>query len=158
MSDNWVAVTEGYEVSSTGYVRSVPRVIKRSDGRTRVIRGGVLKPSLDSNGYPYVNVGGKRVRVHRLVAQAFLGECPDGQVVCHRDGDPANNSVNNLYYGTYRENMLDIVRHGRNRNAEKTHCLRGHPLIGPNLRNRPGKGRECLACHRSWEAIKKEKL
>ena len=45
---------------------------------------------------------------------------------------------------------------GRNHNASKTHCVRGHLLAEPNLRNR-GKGRECLACHRGWEKIKKEK-
>lgn len=33
------------------------------------------------------------------------------------------------------------------KNREKTHCIRGHPLSGDNL-NRTKTGRECIACRR----------
>lgn len=146
MNEEWRAVPghPNYRVSSQG-------VVRHQDGQP-------LSAPKDNNGYPYVNLGGKRIRIHRLVTAAFLGDPSEGTVVRHLDGNPANNCIENLEYGTFRENMLDIVRHGRNVNANKTHCKRGHLLAEPNLRNRPGRnGRECLACHRSWESIKKEK-
>lgn len=51
--------------------------------------------------------------VHKLVALAFLGPCPDGQEVRHLDGDPLNNRVDNLEYGSRTENILDVYRIGR---------------------------------------------
>jgi hypothetical protein len=48
-----------------------------------------------------------------LVALAFLGPCPDGQEVRHLDGDPLNNRVDNLEYGSRTENILDVYRIGR---------------------------------------------
>ena len=36
-----------------------------------------------------------------LVATAFLGPCPEHHVVRERDGDPANCTLANLYYGTH---------------------------------------------------------
>ena len=54
--------------------------------------------------------------VHTLVAQAFIGERPSPEhEVLHNDGDPWNNSVSNLRYGTTRENAQDRERHRRQR-------------------------------------------
>lgn len=50
--------------------------------------------------------------VHRLIYRLFVGEIPEGLYICHKDGNPANNAVENLYAGTQKENMLDTVRHG----------------------------------------------
>ena len=41
--------------------------------------------------------------VHRLVAQAFLGESE--LTVNHIDGDKSNNNLSNLEYATYSENI-----------------------------------------------------
>lgn len=45
--------------------------------------------------------------VHRLVAWAFLGPQPPEAFVRHVDGDPSNNRLNNLAYGTPWENIQD---------------------------------------------------
>lgn len=50
--------------------------------------------------------------VHRLVYRVFIGEVPDGLVICHKDGNPSNNSLDNLYAGTVSDNARDTVRHG----------------------------------------------
>jgi len=47
------------------------------------------------------------------VTEAFIGPYPPGQETRHLDGDPLNNSVGNLCYGTRAENMQDRVRHKR---------------------------------------------
>lgn len=58
--------------------------------------------------------GGKRTtkQVHRLVAEAWIGPCPNGQEVCHGEGGQLDNSVSNLRYGTRSDNGLDKRRDG----------------------------------------------
>ena len=67
-----------------------------------------LKPSPQRNGYLNVSVSvdnrQKRVRVHRLVAEAFLGPGPKGHDVCHLNHDRTDNRPENLKYGTRSEN------------------------------------------------------
>jgi hypothetical protein len=76
----------------------------------------VLKPATKGNGRQHLclRLDGKTVTfdVHVLVAEAFLGPRPDGQEVCHIDGNPSNNQSCNLRYGTHRENEADKREHG----------------------------------------------
>jgi hypothetical protein len=67
-----------------------------------------LKTPEDEWGYPMVGVDGKTIKVHRLIALAFLGPRPfPSAVVRHLDGNPKNNSARNLAYGSASENVLD---------------------------------------------------
>jgi len=50
--------------------------------------------------------------VHRLVAEAFIGPCPIGLEVNHKDGDKMNNVAENLEYMTRRENAQHAARMG----------------------------------------------
>lgn len=143
-----------YEVSPAGQVRSVPR-----RGKTR---GMILKPKprKQRSGHLLLNLRRdgvmKTKTVHRIVAAAFLGPCPDGLQVRHVDGDPTNNAVTNLAYGTSSENRLDSVRHGTHNHARKTTCKNGHPFDGHN-----GRNRTCSICQKrtqnaSYQRRKKE--
>jgi hypothetical protein len=55
---------------------------------------------------------GAYARVHQLVAEAFIGKCPPGQLVRHLNGDPSINADWNLAYGTSRQNYEDSIKHG----------------------------------------------
>ena len=47
------------------------------------------------------------------MALTFIGERPTGiYCVRHLDGNPSNNTLANLSYGTYLENEHDKVEHG----------------------------------------------
>lgn len=59
--------------------------------------------------------------VHRLVAAAFLGPCPAGQEVMHKDDNPGNARLDNLSYGTHLENVRDAVAKGRIIDGEEHH-------------------------------------
>lgn len=109
-----------YEVSSSARVR------RKSTGR-------FLSASPNGSGYlkTSVCVEGNEitVSVHRLVAEAFHGPCPDGYVVNHIDGNKRNNVPENLEYVTPRENSLHAARaglapsgkrHGRSTKPERT--------------------------------------
>ena len=67
----------------------------------------------------YMNVGiilptGKpgSIGVHRLVADAFHGKCPEGLQVRHLNRNPKDNRPENLKYGTTKENANDRIGHG----------------------------------------------
>lgn len=55
--------------------------------------------------------------VHRLVLETFVGPMPQGLQVRHLDGDPKNNHLVNLAYGSAKENAADRDRHGRTFNG-----------------------------------------
>jgi hypothetical protein len=57
------------------------------------------------NGYRYAAWGKKKYRVHSLIAQAFLGDRPDGLDVDHIDGKKDNNDPSNLRYVTKEQNL-----------------------------------------------------
>lgn len=79
-----------------------------------------LKPGLQgTKGKQYLHVGlttadGRRrsITVHRLVALAFHGPCPDGQECRHLNGDKLDNTKDNLAWGTQLQNREDALRHG----------------------------------------------
>ena len=71
-----------------------------------------------SNGYPCVGLrrDGRTivVTVHVLVLSAFVGPRPDpSHHGRHLDGNPRNNKLSNLAWGTPSENVGDMLRHGR---------------------------------------------
>jgi hypothetical protein len=163
MTETWRPAdgAEGrYEVSNLGRVRSLDRVVTYSDGRRYRYAGAILNPTADSNGYPTVKIGAvgkpRTRRVHELVATAFLGPRPPGTEVCHEDGNPGNNRSANLHFGTHRENMRDMSRHGTS-HAARTHCIHGHRLVAPNLDPKAAQEgrRQCRACSRARKEVRK---
>src|SRR5690554_7339922 len=89
-----------YFVSDCGSVYRGGRRLKQARGKS-------------GNGYPQVSLCKQGLRrtcsVHRLVAEAFI-ENPDGKAtVNHKDGNKLNNSVSNLEWATYSENLQHAV-------------------------------------------------
>ena len=73
-----------------------------------VERDYVYKQDCNSDGYLTVRVRHVRTTVHRLVAQAFLGERPEGMVIDHIDRDKTNNHISNLRYCSLSENSKNV--------------------------------------------------
>lgn len=144
-----------YEVSNQGRVRSVRRVIDMNGEYEMTRRGKMIATSPNDSGHLILRLyrGGVRkgMQVHRLVAQAFLPNPDSAPVVCHRNGNPADNRAENLYWGTMADNMQDSLRHGTHGMAKKTHCVRGHEFTSENIYLLPGteKPRHCRACRRA---------
>lgn len=109
-----------YQVSSSGEVRSLTRMVPTSYGAERVNVGRVMSQSSDKVGRRGVNLLGQNERVHRLVLEAFVGPCPAGMECRHLNGNCADNRVENLAWGTHAENCADMIRHGTSTKGERS--------------------------------------
>ena len=152
LNEQWKSVPgyEGiYEVSDQGRVRSLDRIDASGNRR----RGQDRKPVTKASGYLKVDLckDGRESApsVHRLVLTAFVGPAPDGMETCHNDGNPTNNALSNLRWGTHSANISDQVAHGTHREARKAQCHRGHAYDDANTRVRSNGKRACRACCRS---------
>ena len=117
MTETWRAVAgyEGsYEVSDEGRVRSWVRVVASRFGRTRKPRGKELKPYFDRDGYSVarlsVNGNWRLLKVHHLVAEAFIGLRPVGLQINHKNGMRDDNHPRNLEWVTASQNTQHSYR------------------------------------------------
>lgn len=105
-----------YQVSDSGQIKRI------KSGKSTVV-GKILQPGVDRLGYSFVILSMEGIKtqmyIHKLVMQAFVGDCPDGYEVRHMDGNPSNNNLNNLRYGTHSQNMLDKNKHSTGNRGEK---------------------------------------
>ncbi len=76
-------------------------------GRCRDSSGRLTYGSLHASGYRLAHIHGHGFLVHRVVAFAFLGPPTEFSAwyVHHRDGDAANNRLDNLMYVTHSQNV-----------------------------------------------------
>lgn len=89
---------EDYSITDDGkvfsYKSSKPREMKQQEVRK------YKYVVLSDNGNNY------NKRVHRLVAENFIGDCPIDKVVNHKNGNSIDNRLDNLEYINIRENVL----------------------------------------------------
>lgn len=162
--EHWLDIAgyEGfYQISDQGRVRSVSRRVQHGNGELQIKSRFLSLQTMIRGGYAscvlYRFGAGENARVHILVAVAFIGPRPKGQIIRHLDGNPKNNRVSNLAWGTQSENLFDTVRHGRHRGANKTQCKLAHLLTEPNLVPSVFKEgrRSCLACSRARSEVQR---
>ena len=107
----WKSLKEfpNYQFSDTGLVK----------------KGGEFVKIQLSSRYPRVTLQNdfesKRVTIHRVVAELFIGPCPAGQIVRHLDDNRENNNISNLAYGTDYDNKQDAVRNGKIKKGDEHH-------------------------------------
>lgn len=103
-----------YQFSNTGHVKKFgrpARVHLNAGYPTIILSNGLIK---------------KRIRVHHVVAELFIGPRPEGLLVRHLDDDKENNCVSNLAYGTHYDNSQDAIRNGKTARGERSGA-RTHP-------------------------------
>ncbi len=89
-----------YTVNTAGEVKRLGKVV----GRT------------GKNGYSIINLrykGARRTcKAHTLVLETFVSKRPEGMECRHLNGNPADNRLDNLCWGTSLENAKDKQVHG----------------------------------------------
>lgn len=98
-----------YSISNLGRIK---RILNSSETNSE----GILKLQINPYGYSQITLcknGHRRtLKLHRLVLESFIGNCPNGMECCHMDGNKQNNQLTNLRWGTKSENAQDAIRHG----------------------------------------------
>lgn len=109
MKDN-ISDFPGYYVTVDG------KVYSRKNNRHGYLKDyHLLKTKYTKHdGRPYVTLRNPKLgirrlaKVHRLVALAYIPNPENKPCVCHKDNNPLNNHVDNLYWGTQAESMSQM--------------------------------------------------
>ena len=108
-----------YEVNELGKVRSVNRIVEIKDGSIRKYDGKELKLQMDKGGYAMVRLSKngvyKMMKVHRLVADAFLPNPDNLPQIHHKNHETTDNRVENLKWVTSAEQIDDHWREARSK-------------------------------------------
>lgn len=116
MSEVTYRILDGFPDFRVGDDGSIWSCCRSPSGQWRRLSG-----TKNKRGYleTWVANGGGRRLVHHLVLEAFVGPKPDGAECRHLDGDPLNNALTNLAWGTPQENAEDRVRHGTTNRGQR---------------------------------------
>jgi hypothetical protein len=113
--EKWLDVY-GYEglymISNYGKVRSLEKIVDY--GKKKAVRPEkILKTRISKDGYEYCilsdNKNKKTLKIHRLVAIAFIENPDSKKTVNHIDGNKLNNNSSNLEWNTHRENTMHAI-------------------------------------------------
>ena len=128
-----------YEVSNMGNVRSLSRTqsfMRFGAEVLRKMKGRVLSPGTNVQGYPVVILGKNGVkytaRVHKVVANAFVSGHRPGLVVDHKNDIKSDCRASNLHWFTSSQN--NIKSRANRTGARRLFSASTIPLIEELLR------------------------
>lgn len=97
-----------YQVSNLGCIKSLERIVKRPQHGAYSVSDRIRSSSV-RNGYLQIilSANGKKTSysIHRLVAELFIPNPDNKPCVNHKNGIRNDNSVENLEWCSYSENM-----------------------------------------------------
>jgi hypothetical protein len=150
-----------YQVSNYGNVKSLERVVVRSNGSKMYIKEKLLNKRLNDRGYIEIKLSknGKSgyAKLHRLVAQAFIPNPENKPQVNHKDTDKENNHVDNLEWNTHSENQKHAHANGLyDRSGEANSCNKVSEQDVIEIRTRKASGEKLGKVYESYkESISK---
>lgn len=86
-------------------------------------RNKIIKTQTDKDGYNFVQVWKcskpKKLKIHRLIAEYFIGNPDNKPQVNHINGIKNDNRINNLEWVSASENVRHAFNNGLNKNTER---------------------------------------
>ena len=146
-----------YKVSNFGRVFSLTRV--RNNGGN-IYKGRMLRIATDKLGYRHATLldgfgGYKRIKVHRLVALAFIPNTQNKPQIDHIDCNPSNNNVNNLRWVTPKENQNNPnTLQKRSILLSKSNNPMAIPVYGINIKTEERVDFDCMECAGEFLGVK----
>lgn len=129
-----VAGKPGYAVTDTGDVYGCRvgghGVMYRSEWRLLKQKRRKPMPHLEVR----LGKGDPGTLVHRLVLETFIGPCPDGMECRHLNGDPTDNRLSNLVWGTHGDNQRDRHTHRTTPQGDTHGCSKLSEIVVRELR------------------------
>jgi hypothetical protein len=114
--------------------------------------------SIDEKGYGRITLGSRAdgtrrpERVHRASWELFRGSIPPGMTIDHLCRNRRCFNPEHLRVCTAVENTMAVGSEAIPAKwAARTHCPKGHPLSGANVRIRAGGARECKTCFNEYK-------
>jgi hypothetical protein len=121
----------GYRIDSEGRIWSCWSM-KGNNGKTHIMSNQWKERSPSQNNFGYWGLqlfkNGKYYHkyIHRLLAESFILKIKNKPLVLHKNGNHLDNSLQNLYWGDYKDNSQDAINHGTHpgfkTKGEKVHC------------------------------------
>lgn len=107
----------------------------------------------DRHGYGSVTINYKRHKAHRLAFELLKGPLIVGMSLDHLCRNPSCVNPDHLEQVTQLENVRrgDAMWVNGLRNAQKTHCKKGHAYTADNTYRPKNGGRACRKCQSIWQ-------
>ena len=146
-----------YKVSNFGRVFSLTRV---RNNWGNIYKGRMLRIATDKLGYRHATLldgfgGYKRIKVHRLVALAFIPNTQNKPQIDHIDCNPSNNNVNNLRWVTPKENQNNPnTLQKRSILLSKSNNPMAIPVYGINIKTEERVDFDCMECAGEFLGVK----
>ena len=120
-----------YEVSNFGNIRSLDRTIttqRKGTKYTKTIKGIILTPQKDKDGYLVIHMrdaskGKDRLlKMHRLVAEAFILNPNNYKCIDHINGIRHDNRASNLRWCTVKQNAnFELAHNNRSKSIKESY-------------------------------------
>ena len=106
-----------YSASTLGRIKSNDKYLTYLDGRKYFVKGRILTPCKMSSGYLKIttsnNLEKKQLSVSRIVATLFIPNPNKLKCVCHKNDNRTDNCIDNLFWGSHKDNTYDMIKKGR---------------------------------------------
>ena len=116
--------------------------------------------SRNSKGYGLFQANKQRFVASRFAYQSWIGEIPEGLLVCHKCDNPPCVNPDHLFVDTAHGNSMDMFAKDRQGKSSRpqTHCRRGHEFAVLGVKTQMKKGKVNRTCHECAKIRDKSRL